>query len=354
MEILNETVSKKVNSSLSLPLPIACDIQSEGNLKQSHFDEFLRSSLKSTLQNESNQPYFFRLNLWLKERFPLINFISGFMMYLMARAVVDLTVWGTLRSFHWQDVAGLMVPALHLFLLRVFDEHKDFEIDRLHYPHRILQRGIFRLNEVRNLGIIAFVLQLSLVLMSQPIGAVWITYGVLWAWTLLMTKEFFIKDWLKNHLLIYGVLHLVITPVLLLFLLSFSANMLVLSAAGVWTLALSALTAWLYELSRKIKAPDEETGDLSYSKLWGIPNALIGLALSSAISTIVILAFFWSCHLRSEVLYAIPALILLLHFKTLLKFYHAPSIANRKKNEAMVLLISSYAFIVPIVASWWR
>lgn len=301
-----------------------------------------------------NQSYFYRCNLWLQERFPLINFISGFLLYLLARAIVDLAEAKTAAPLHFRDLFGLLIPAMHLFLLRVFDEHKDFDTDKIHYPDRVIQRGIFALAEVRALGYWAFALQMLSVFVFGVTLSSGIAFSLLWLWTLLMTKEFFIKDWIKQRLLLYGFLHLLITPILFFSLLVLCAGKFSFSNSWALSLILSLLTGWLYEISRKSKGPDEETGDQSYTKIWGVLRAMLTVALSTLLTSLVSILFLQSLGLNHLGYIIAQVLILLLAFLCHWQFFKSPCAKNRKKNEGMTALISAYSFLTPIIYSWWH
>lgn len=291
--------------------------------------------------------YFKRMNLWLKERFPLMNFVSAFFIYFLAKAIAVIDQQQLVLSI--TDVWGMLIPACHLFLLRVFDEHKDFETDAVFYPQRIVQRGIFTLQEIRLLGYLAFVVQIASYLMSR-IGLISdIAFLVLWGWTLLMTKEFFCKSYLKKHLFLYGLLHLLVTPFLLLLLLVLTFKELSMSLNFILPLLISIMTGWLYELSRKTKGQEEEAGDLTYSSLWGVRKSLYWLLLSSSVTLAIALWFFNSLGIFNFYLLAIGLALLALTLLTLNNFQKEVTAKSRKKNEGMTFLISLYAFLPPII-----
>lgn len=277
-----------------------------------------------------------------------MNFVSGAFIYLLAKSVYlfsapEASMWA------WQDMLGLLVPMMHLFLLRVFDEHKDFDSDALNYPDRVIQKGIFTLTEVRNLGIGAFVVQFIAMMTLKPSAKVWAIYLLLWSWTLLMTKEFFMKEWLKKHFLVYGVSHLMVTPLIFLCCLSLAAGDMQWTSSWFWALALSVMTGWLYELTRKTKAPEEETEDMSYSRLWGVMLSSKLILFSAGLSQVLTLAFFASLQMNILIFGLVSIALLVLTYLTVRNFQHQPSAKNRKKNEGVVALISLYAFLIPIV-----
>lgn len=294
--------------------------------------------------------YFQRLNEWLKERFPPINFISGFFLYFLAKAIVAIDQ-GVL-SFSYIDVLGMLIPACHLFLLRVFDEFKDYKSDAVYYPNRVIQRGVFALKEVGALGIVAFVIQLACYFMIRKSGVSDMFFVWLWIWTGLMVKEFFCGQWLKKNLFLYGVLHLLVTPFLLLSLLMVMIDDLSLIMDKrnlVLPLVISIMTGWLYELSRKTKGTEEESGDLSYSTIWGVNKSLFILFTSTLVTLFLSNLFFNSLGISNFFLAALGLGLALVSRLATSEFRKNANAKSRKKNEGVTLLVSLYAFLPPIV-----
>lgn len=296
-----------------------------------------------------SKSYLHRCQLWLNERFPPINFISGIILYLVARSIVMLSGSSEKISFRFFDVVGVLIPMAHLFLLRVFDEHKDYESDKVFYPNRVIQQGIFKLSEVRQLGYLAFGLQfVSFLIIKTHSESVWV-YAALWIWTLLMTKEFFCASWLKKNLLVYGFLHLLISPMILLSLLVLLSKPFPLQASWGWALIVSTLSGWMYELSRKSKGAEEETGDMSYTKLWGSKKSMIVLSISTLLTVTSGFLLLKALSLLSPTIEMGFLVIVILSLYFQFRFYKTASAKNRKLNELMVALISAYIFLIPIL-----
>ncbi len=295
--------------------------------------------------------YFSRLKLWLDERFPIMNFISGAFIYLLAKAIVIIEN-PQLYSWNVSDLKAMVVPMAHLFLLRVFDEHKDFESDKIHYPNRVIQKGIFTLAEVRKFGFIAFILQIIAVLSISRANDILGVYLLMWFWTFLMTKEFFVKEWLKSQLFLYGLSHLVVTPLIFLCCLALAAGVLNITIAWQWALWIALVTGWIYEVTRKTKGQEEETGDMSYSKLWGRQKACAIILLTVIVTHVLIYYFFVSLNINLNIFWIGSSLLGLLTVLSLWKYVKEPRAKNRKANEGVMALTSLYAFLVPIIYSF--
>lgn len=183
--------------------------------------------------------------------------------------------------------------ALLFFLqLRIADEFKDHDEDCRYRPYRPVPRGLIRLPELAVLGGASAMLQLLLAVWLFPalVGLLLLV----WAYLALMSREFFVRDWLKAHPVTYLWSHMLIMPLIDLYATACDW----LPAAGnvgshampdglIWFLIASFFNGMVIELGRKIRAPaDEEPGVETYSALWGARRALaawLGVLLATAV-----------------------------------------------------------------------
>jgi 4-hydroxybenzoate polyprenyltransferase len=126
------------------------------------------------------------------------------------------------------------------------------------------------------IGIGAAAIQLAGSLWLRPLQALLLV--VAWTWLALMSKEFFVHEWLKAHPVFYMLSHMVIMPVFDIY--ATACDWLMAGAApprGLgWFLAVSYMNGIVIEIGRKIRAPqDEEEGVETYSVLWGRRRALL-------------------------------------------------------------------------------
>jgi 4-hydroxybenzoate polyprenyltransferase len=170
------------------------------------------------------------------------------------------------------------VTAFLFFLqLRIADEFKDFEEDSKFRPYRPVPRGLVTLHQLRFVFMATAVVQLVLALVFWP--PLSILLFAVWAYLALMTKEFFVRDWLKARPLTYLWTHMLVIP-----LADFYATACDWMPAGappprglLWFLIISFFNGVVLELGRKIRAPEqEETGVETYTFLWGRPTAALG------------------------------------------------------------------------------
>ncbi|MEM6288849.1 MAG: UbiA family prenyltransferase [Bacteroidota bacterium] len=180
----------------------------------------------------------------------------------------------------WPAVVVAVVVALGFFFqLRVADEWKDAETDRLHQPERPVPRGLVTLRELTVAALLVAAAQLALALWLAPrLGGVVLA---VWAFGALMTVEFGVRDWLRTRPLATLVTHAPIVPFIDAF--AVSADVLGNEAAypaGVgWLIGVSLFGGSVVEVGRKIRQPaDERPGVETYSALWGRGRA-VGLFL---------------------------------------------------------------------------
>jgi hypothetical protein len=216
------------------------------------------SSSAPVLTRES--PFARRLYAYLAERFPLLGHGVLIAAYYSSNQFLARTLTEPGRPMHYDvtTVLGALTLLCFFFHLRVFDEHKDFVEDLLHYPRRVLQSGLIRLRDLRILGGLAIVVEIVLSAVRGP-GA-FLAWLAAFLFSLLMLKEFFARDWLKRHFLIYATSHLLVMPLLALMVFSFATGRWPWEAPP-WFLVYAWVAFFVtfnWEVSRKIRAPEDE------------------------------------------------------------------------------------------------
>ena len=79
------------------------------------------------------------LRAWMRERFPARNAVFFAVFYVTALLIgrADGNGDGPI-VLSFRDAAGFIALWCFFLMLRVFDEHKDFEADAIAHPHRVL------------------------------------------------------------------------------------------------------------------------------------------------------------------------------------------------------------------------
>lgn len=172
---------------------------------------------------------------------------------------------------------GAIVSALLLFFqMRVADEFKDFDIDLRYRPHRPVPSGLVSLHELAVLAFVGAAIQF-LIAVTLDVGLVPILVAV-WSYLWLMTREFYVPEWLKRHPVAYLLSHMLIMPLIAFYVSAFDwlCSCKDIPAGIGWLLAVSFFAGLVLEIGRKIKAPtNERVGVETYSGLWGAGRSAI-------------------------------------------------------------------------------
>jgi 4-hydroxybenzoate polyprenyltransferase len=225
--------------------------------------------------------------IYQQERFPL--FAHGLLIAAFSSCAVSFSflLRGDAGGPAAASLVTAFVTAFILFLqLRVADEFKDFEEDARFRPYRPVPRGLVELRELAWVAAGGAVLQLGLAWWLAP--RLVLLLLVTWAYLALMTREFFVRDWIRERPVTYLWTHMLIIP-----LTDYYATACDWQSAGAgppaglfWFIAVSFFNGVTLELGRKIRAPeDEEMGVRTYSRLWGrrwATSAWLGALLVTA------------------------------------------------------------------------
>jgi UbiA prenyltransferase family len=218
-------------------------------------------------------PLIARLWQYQLERFPLAGhgvLVAAFTFSAIAYARTSRSATGFVPL--WVFAGGVFITITLFLLVRIFDEFKDQDEDRMHRPHLPVPRGLVTLTELRNVGIVVVALQLAVQLWLFP--AMLPFYGLVIGYLALMGREFFIPEWLKKHPFWYVASHMVIIP-----LVDVYASGLDWYLAGaappqalLFFFMVSYLNGVVLEIGRKIRTPEQEAVN-TYSTMLGAVNA---------------------------------------------------------------------------------
>lgn len=297
-------------------------------------------------------PFAARFKAWMDERFPLKNSILSILVYFSTALIARYVAGDSTVELKFTDLIGCVVTWSLFFLLRVFDEHKDYELDVKNHPQRVLQSGLINLDHLKIAGAICVALQVVwTLLMDGGFGSAFSAWTIMFIWACLMAAEFFCGEWLEKRLTLYAFSHM-----LIMFLIGWWAANLASSNATLGFLLCAHLLmlfvgGFAFEITRKTRGPEEERDTVdSYSRVFGVQgaaNVVLGLvtalALLQAVVVIYVAGAFW---IGLGILAAVYAIVVM----QLFKFMSAPSLALREKNEAMVGLLMVIGFVIVIAS----
>jgi 4-hydroxybenzoate polyprenyltransferase len=170
---------------------------------------------------------------------------------------------------------------LFFLQLRIADEFKDFDEDSRYRPYRPVPRGLVRLRELAGVFVLAALLQLGLALWLEP--SLLLLLVLTWTYLALMSKEFFVAEWLKKRHILYMLSHMAIIPLVDFY--ATACDWWPAPAEGpglthsaprglIWFVVVSYFNGLVIEIGRKVRGPqDEEVGVNTYSVLWGMRKA---------------------------------------------------------------------------------
>jgi 4-hydroxybenzoate polyprenyltransferase len=234
-----------------------------------------------------------KLWAYLMERFP-----PG--PTLLYGAALFCAAWGLAGHLPGAEPASWLEPTLGslvfflaLLHVRLMDEHKDYEDDRIAHPDRLLSRGVVTLRMLK--GFMAVVVALELALALWLGWAAFLAWAALFAFTLAMLVEFGVGAWLSRHLGWYLVSHQAMVLLMVVF-----AACVRLDPRGLggpaWVelavLGLAMICATVtFELGRKTWEPEREHERAdSYTRAWGRPRTVV---TTLAVALAGLLAWAW-------------------------------------------------------------
>lgn len=296
-----------------------------------------------------------RLWIYQRERFPLV---------LHAPVIAAIALSATSFSMLARQQSG--TPGLKQFLvaflsslafffqLRVADEWKDFADDARFRPYRPVPRGLISLRELSAIALAAGSLQLALAFWLDARLLGWLM--IVWAYMLLMMKEFFVGEWLRLRPLAYMGSHMLIVPLIYLYSVACAGAISEWSARLPLVLLLLAgfFSGIVIEVGRKLRAPeDEELGVATYSATWGVSKSvtawniallLAGVSASVAAGTVG--------ALRVSLAILLPAAAIAISCATLYQRKPTPRRARLMEAVSGGWALLLYLTLGPLAALW--
>ena len=293
-----------------------------------------------------------RLKAWANERFPLANAVLFLVLYaaalLFGRSLSTIGVL-TISAF---DCLGFMAVWSFFLMLRIFDEHKDYELDCHNHPERVLQSGVIELSHLKGLGVLAIGIQFGYSAFADGgLGPITMSWGVVMVWSTLMAVEFFCGEWLEKRLILYALSHMLVMPIALVWMAQIGAGATPLNGDIWWLAGLSFLSGAAFEVTRKLKAPEDERPTVdSYTKVMGIslaPLVVICLLGGGTAFLMILICLVFDGALSSW-WYVALALPMGPALWSLLRFRAAPSasIAKACEGSVAITMLSGYALLL--------
>ncbi|WP_026489283.1 UbiA family prenyltransferase [Butyrivibrio sp. XBB1001] len=211
-----------------------------------------------------------RLNIYFKERYPIIpRLILGFIVFMEIHFIILLNEGITTFNIGIQEFVGAYTVFAFLLWLRIADDLKDFETDSVLFPDRPLPSGRVKRKDVM---IICTIVEAIAVILNVLFMNNLLFFVILYFYGYLMSKWFFQKAKIQPCLPLALVTHNPVQMFINLYIISFTVlkyNVRAISIYTIMTLWTLYFPALIWEIARKIRAPKDETGYVTYSKLFG-------------------------------------------------------------------------------------
>lgn len=298
-----------------------------------------------------------RLRIYFREMYPLIpRLFLGFLIFFEIYFLTILTNGkGAIEfSVGVPEIVGSITVFAFLLSLRIADDFKDYELDKRLFPERPLPSG--RVTK-KDLSILLTVVVVGTSVMNFIFLNNTLFYLILFAYGLLMSLWFFQKYKIQSSLLLALVTHNPVQIILNLYVISYACK-----KYGIPLLTLNnvliALTLYfpglIWEISRKIRAPEQETEYVTYSKLFGYKKPvyfIIGVMFLDLLSTSILVyqLYPWAV---ATVLIAYIWLVW-----QCVRFIKDPSsfrLVDKVEKYEYAAEISVVFFIVASLLGWWK
>lgn len=218
-----------------------------------------------------------RLNVYFKEMYPIIPRLGlGFIIALEIYFIVLLNQGVTSFSLGLQEcILGFTVFSF-LCWLRIADDFKDYELDCRLFAHRPLPSGRVTKKDLRIFATILISVTLLLNFIFMP-KLHFLFCAILYSYGSLMAVWFFQKHKIQKSLPMALVTHNPVQMIMNIYIISFTIikyNLEIFTLHNIMALFTLYFPALIWEVSRKIRAPKDETEYVTYSKLFGYKKAV--------------------------------------------------------------------------------
>jgi 4-hydroxybenzoate polyprenyltransferase len=275
--------------------------------------------------------------IYQKERFPLLQYIP--MMAAFGFCAVSYSIHLDNPDARLSDISlpqyltAVITTLIWFMLMRIADEHKDFEEDSLYRPYRPVQRGLITLKQLRFAGVVLIFIQILLSLIIDFRLAV--TLSMVYFWFALMSFEFFVPKWLKTRHTLYLASHMIIMPFIDLY--ATSIEWIPRGGAFGYGLLVYMISSFcdgtVVEVGRKLRAKEnEEYGVDTYTQIWGPKRAMKVWMVCMTISGVSTVLAGFQVNVGFEILVVLSLLYIFAAYVAL-RFAKEPSPKNAKVFE---------------------
>ena len=211
-----------------------------------------------------------RLNIYLKEMLPPVkcavaSTLLVFEIYFLIILISDVGMF----YVSVPEIVGCYTVFTFLLSLRIADDFKDYKTDLVLFPHRALPSGRVKKSDLTALliSINVVAIALNIIYMNNLIF-----YAGLMLYGVLMSLWFFARSKIQKNLPLALITHNPVDFIINVYIISFTCIKYGLPIVTFNNVLIALTLYWpclIWEISRKTRAPGEETDYTTYSKLFG-------------------------------------------------------------------------------------
>lgn len=238
-----------------------------------------------------------RLQLYFREMFPLLpRLLLGLIVFGEVHFLVLLNYGIVSFRLGIQELVGIYTVFAFYMWLRIADDFKDYEVDKKLFAHRPLPSGRV---EKRDLLIVCSLVQAAAILLNFLYMNNFFFFLLLYGYGFLMSKWFFHRHRIQKSLPLALVTHNPVQMIVNLYVVSFTCIKYQLKPFSwinffvLWTLYFPSL---IWEISRKIRAPKEETEYVTYSKLFGYAKVTRFVLVLTLVDILTNMILIWNIN----------------------------------------------------------
>ncbi len=261
-----------------------------------------------------------RLHIYFKEMYPIIpRLLLGFIVFLEIYFIILLNYGIHSFQISLQEFVGGFTVFAFLMWLRIADDFKDYETDILLFPNRPLPSGRVKKKEL-------FFVCLIVQIITFALNAIFMNnilfFIILYVYGYLMSKWFFKRSKIQKSLPLALVTHNPVQMIINLYVISFTVIKYELSPISLtnflvlFTLYFPAL---IWEVSRKIRAPKDETDYTTYSKLFGHKRATRFVLILTLVDIVTNMILVWNLNKITVILFVLLVFWMTLKFVQFIK-----------------------------------
>lgn len=238
-----------------------------------------------------------RLNIYFNEMYPIVpRMLLGLIIFGEIYFIVLLNYGVTDFQIGIQELTGGFTVFSFLLWLRIADDFKDYELDCRLFAYRPLPSGKVK---KKDLAIFVTILMAVTVVLNIIFMNNFVFFLFLYIYGTLMSLWFFQRKKIQKSLPLALVTHNPVQMIMNIYIISFTCikyhlhGITWINFLAAWTLYFPAL---IWEISRKIRAPQEETEYVTYSKLFGYKKATQFVLVLTLVDILTNILLVWNLN----------------------------------------------------------